>query len=167
MNKENVQTEMISVKQAKLLGSAQRVKIIRALAETAKTAKQVADELRYSPGSIHYHIQQLYEGQLIDLVETRMNGGILEKYYIAKSQWFNTPGSQWIDSVLANEHEGDSSTKLSLRMLLTPEQREELTADFKALLEKWVTITSKYNAEDSSEFAIGINMIATTKSKAE
>ena len=71
----------ISVEQAKLLGSAQRVKIIGAISDQAKTAKQVAVELGQSPGSTHYHIQKLFEGGLIDLVETRAEGGILEKYY--------------------------------------------------------------------------------------
>lgn len=67
----------ITVEQAKLLGSSQRVKIIGSLTDTPKTAKQVADELGESPGSIHYHIQKLYDGGLIDLVETRTVGGLL------------------------------------------------------------------------------------------
>lgn len=89
MKNEQSQSVEISVEQAKLLGSAQRIKIIGALVETAITSKQVAYELGESPGSIHYHIQKLYDGGLIDLVEIRTVGGIVEKYYKSKAKWFN------------------------------------------------------------------------------
>ena len=77
MDQDQNQSIEISVEQAKLLGSAQRVKILGTMLDTAKTSKQVADELGDSPGSIHYHIQKLYDGGLIDLVETRTVGGSL------------------------------------------------------------------------------------------
>ena len=150
----------ISVEQAKLLGSAQRVKIIGTIVDDAKTAKQVADELGESPGSIHYHIQKLYEGGLIDLVETRTVGGIVEKYYKSKAKWFNTQGTQLVDPVLADDYDAAVSTKMSLRIQLSPEQKEEMASEIKALLEKWVKITSGSKPENSREFAVGIKMIS-------
>ncbi|MEQ7049100.1 winged helix-turn-helix domain-containing protein [Paenibacillaceae sp. P-4] len=160
MDKELKQTVEISVEQAKLLGSAQRVKIIATLANKPKTAKQVADELGESPGNIHYHIQKLYVGQLIDLVETRTVGGIVEKYYKSKAKWFNTQGTQLVEPILADDYDAATSTKINLRMLLSPEQQEQLTADFKALLEKWIDISSNSATENSQEFAIGIKVVS-------
>ncbi|KKO51083.1 ArsR/SmtB family transcription factor [Paenibacillus sp. DMB20] len=158
--KDNNQAVEISVEQAKLLGSAQRVKIIGTIVSTAKTAKQVADELGESPGSIHYHIQKLHDGGLIDLVETRTVGGIVEKYYKSKAKWFNTKGTQLVDPVLADDYDAASSTKISLRMQLSPEQREEMTEDFKRLLEKWLALTTNAKAENSQEYAIGFKLIS-------
>ncbi|WP_054956524.1 ArsR/SmtB family transcription factor [Paenibacillus dakarensis] len=152
----------ISVEQSKLLGSAQRIKIIGAIADTAKTAKQVADELGQSPGSTHYHIQKLHDGGLIDLVETRTTGGIVEKYYMSKAKWFDLDGDHLSDPVLADGFESSNSTKINLRLSLTPEQRDELTAEFKSLMEKWVTLTSS-SKDEGEEFAIGFKLISAKK----
>lgn len=152
----------ISVEQSKLLSSAKRIQIISCLQNSAKTAKQVAVELQQSPGSTHYHIKKLHEGGLVDLVDTRTEGGIVEKYYLAKSKWFNTNGNQFIDPLLAEDSDSDvsSRTMLSLRLFLTPSQQEELTLEFKELLEKWVESTSESTSEDVKEFAVGIKMLS-------
>lgn len=152
----------ISVEQSKLLGSAQRIKIIVSIAETAKTAKQVADELGQSPGSTHYHIQKLHDGGLIDLVETRTMGGIVEKYYKAKAKWFDSDGDYMPDPVLSDDYQSSNSTKINLRLVLSPEQKEELTAEFKSWMEKWVALTSS-STEEGEEFAIGFKMISVEK----
>lgn len=68
----------ITLDQQKLISSPLRAKIIYLLNERAMTAKQVADELRKSNGSIHYHIQQLYNGGIIELVKTKDNKGSLK-----------------------------------------------------------------------------------------
>jgi len=165
MNEDQNQSIEISVEQAKLLGSAQRVKIIGTMLDTAKTAKQVADELGESPGSIHYHILKLYEGGLIDLVETRAVGGIVEKYYKSKAKWFNTKGTQMIDPVLADDYAAASRTRISLRMQLNTEQYEEMTQEFRELLEKWVNKTLATKGKDSKEYAVGINVVSTETSE--
>lgn len=151
----------ISVEQSKLLGSAQRVKIIGAISDTAKTSKQVADELGQSPGSTHYHIQKLHDGGLIDLVETRTTGGIVEKYYKSKAKWFDSDDYS-SDPVLADDYGSSNATRISLRLDLTPDQREELAAEFKSLMEKWLTITST-SKEEGEEFAIGFKMISAKR----
>jgi DNA-binding transcriptional ArsR family regulator len=80
----------ITLEQSKLIASAIRTQILDALGEVPRTAKQVADLLRKTPGNVHYHIQRLYEGELLELVETREVGGVVEKYYKAKSTYFTT-----------------------------------------------------------------------------
>lgn len=165
MKNDPSQSIEISVEQAKLLGSAQRVKIIKTLVDKAKTSKQVADELGESPGSIHYHIQKLYEGGLIDLVETRTVGGIVEKYYKSKAKWFNSQGTQLMDPILADDYDAATSTRMSLRMQLSLEQREEMETDFKALLEKWVGISIASKGVNTQEYAIGIKVISAEAPK--
>ncbi|EGG33658.1 MULTISPECIES: winged helix-turn-helix domain-containing protein [Paenibacillus] len=165
MDQDQNQSIEISVEQAKLLGSAQRVKILGTMLDTAKTSKQVADELGDSPGSIHYHIQKLYDGGLIDLVETRTVGGIVEKYYKSKAKWFNTKGTQTMDPVLAEDYDAATRTRISLRLQLNADQYEEMTKEFKELLEKWVNKTIATKGEDSKEYAVGINVVSTETSK--
>lgn len=162
MDSNSVPLVNISVEQSKLLSNAKRIKIIACLQHTAKTAKQVAVELGQSPGSTHYHIVKLYEGGLVDLVETRSEGGIIEKYYLAKSKWFNTnsKSGQFSDPLLADDIDVASRTMLSLRLFLTPAQKEELHSDFKNLLEKWVDITSEADGADVKEFAVGVKMVS-------
>ncbi|WP_098748728.1 winged helix-turn-helix domain-containing protein [Paenibacillus sp. EZ-K15] len=165
MDQDHNRSIEISVEQAKLLGSAQRVKILGTMLDTAKTAKQVADELGDSPGSIHYHIQKLYDGGLIDLVETRTVGGIVEKYYKSKAKWFNTKGTQMVDPVLAEDYAAASRTRISLRMQLNAEQYQQMTQEFRELLEKWVTKTLATKGDDSKEYAVGINVVSTETSE--
>ena len=69
----------VNLEQQKLISSPLRVKIIYLLATQAMTAKQVADELGKSAGSIHYHIQQLFNGGILELEETKENRVIIEK----------------------------------------------------------------------------------------
>ncbi|GAB6926951.1 winged helix-turn-helix domain-containing protein [Paenibacillus sp. JCM 10914] len=151
----------ISVEQAKLLGSAQRVKIIGTIIETAKTSKQVADELGDSPGSVHYHIQKLYEGGLIELVDTKPVGGIVEKYYKSKSKWFTTRGEQQIDPVLADNFESDFKNQTSLRMQLSDQERDDMAVEFRDLLEKWVMKSIASKSKGKKEYAVGLNIVST------
>ncbi|MDU5143623.1 MAG: winged helix-turn-helix domain-containing protein [Paenibacillus dendritiformis] len=151
----------ISVEQSKLLGNAKRIKIIAALQDKPKTAKQVADELKQTPGSIHYHIQKLYEGGLIDLVDTQSAGGIIEKYYKAKAAWYSSEGAQFNDPALAQDLDDASRTLLSLRLYLSPVQREELVSEFRSFLEQWVQKTADNHEDNSQEFAIGVKVVST------
>lgn len=163
MDKNEQLPLQISVEQSKLLGNALRIKIITTLLETPKTAKQVADQLGNSPGSVHYHIQKLYEGGLIELVETKEVGGIIEKYYKAKSKWFSAP--ETTDPVLREGFNSTYSSTTSLRVFLKEEDREEFIEDVKSLLEKWVTISSTNDLKDLQEYAVGFKVVATSEKK--
>ncbi|NGM85135.1 winged helix-turn-helix transcriptional regulator [Paenibacillus sp. 7124] len=81
----------ISGEQEKLLQSALRIKIMHALAGDPLTSKQVAEKLGKTPGNIHYHIQKLFEGGLLELVRTEAAGGIMQKFYRSKATWFRSP----------------------------------------------------------------------------
>lgn len=160
----------ISIEQAKLLGHSLRVRIIKQLLHTPRTAKQVADMLGESGGNVHYHMMKLYEGGLIKMVEEKKVGGVTEKYYLSRSKWFNTIGSGAVDPVLADEFDSSNVTKLILRLDLTNDQKDELHEEFKQLLERWVDKTSMHMTDNaitiSQEYSVGIQ-IKSTKEKKE
>ncbi|TPE68861.1 ArsR/SmtB family transcription factor [Halalkalibacterium halodurans] len=142
----------ISIEQSKLLGSALRVKILHALEDVPKTAKQVADQLGQTPGNIHYHIQRLYEGQLIDLIETKEIGGIVEKYYRAKSTWFNLKSD-------SKSVSGDASaTRITTRLLLTTEQLEQFQSDLRDVLDQWGRKSPQDDWEGLLEYTVDISL---------
>ncbi|MDT8862332.1 helix-turn-helix domain-containing protein [Alkalihalobacillus sp. MEB130] len=155
----------VSVKQAKLLGNALRIKIISQLLEEPRTAKQVADLLGESGGNVHYHMKKLFEGGLIELVEEKQVGGVIEKYYQSKSKWFNSYGTEPIDPVLKDDFISNESTALSIRLNLSQDQQDQIKEEFRAFLEGWVKKTSVNNKEEAQEFSIGIK-INSTKPKA-
>ncbi|ALC92578.1 hypothetical protein AM500_24630 [Bacillus sp. FJAT-18017] len=124
----------ITLEQQKLISTPLRVKIIYLLSEQAMTAKQVADELGKTAGSIHYHIQQLFKGGILDLTETKENKGIVEKYYRSKATHFN----------LKERSEGTKPmgvTTKGISLEFTEEELKEFEDDFDSLLEKWLKRT--------------------------
>ncbi|MEP7291424.1 MAG: winged helix-turn-helix domain-containing protein [Chloroflexota bacterium] len=60
-----------------------RQQIIEALLDGAKTVKQVAAELELAPTKLYYHVNLLEEHGLIQVTETRIVSGIIEKHYMA------------------------------------------------------------------------------------
>lgn len=124
----------INLEQQKLISSTLRVKIIYLLAEEQMTAKQVADEMGKTPGSIHYHIQQLYNGGILEITETKENRGIMEKYYRSKATHFVLKGEEFADV-----KKGTSRTNLSL----TEEEKQALDDDIDALIMKYIKMTVK------------------------
>ncbi|WP_257391503.1 ArsR/SmtB family transcription factor [Cytobacillus gottheilii] len=124
----------INLEQQKLISSTLRVKIIYLLAENQMTAKQVADEMGKTPGSIHYHIQQLYNGGILEMTETKENRGIVEKYYRSKATHFMLKGVE-----ISDVKKGTSRTNLSL----TEEEKQAFDDDIDALIMKYIKMTVK------------------------
>ncbi|NGZ77605.1 winged helix-turn-helix transcriptional regulator [Saccharibacillus sp. VR-M41] len=148
---------VIDEKQNKLLQNALRIKIMHALARQPMTSKQVADLLRKTPGNVHYHIQRLYEGGLLELADTRSVSGIVEKYYTAAASQFHFPGSaegsDW-------EQDDDSWTGGSpfseyhaTRLDLSEEEAVRFSDELKALLEKW-----EQHTEGGREYGVSVRI---------
>ncbi|WP_409273131.1 ArsR/SmtB family transcription factor [Neobacillus sp. SCS-31] len=125
----------INLEQQKLISTPLRVKIIYLLSEETMTAKQVADELGKTPGSIHYHIQQLYKGGILELAETRENKGIVEKYYRSKATHFNL-------NTKDPARKGIRTIEISLEF--TNEEYKEFEEEYDSLLKKWLKKTVAY-----------------------
>ncbi|MBP2241934.1 putative ArsR family transcriptional regulator [Cytobacillus eiseniae] len=126
----------INLEQQKLISSPLRSKIIYLLDEKSMTAKQVADEMGRTAGSIHYHIQQLFNGGFLEIEETKENKGIIEKYYRSKATHFR----------LKDENSPDQGMKKHSRrscLSLSDDELKDFEADFDALLLKYYKKTVK------------------------
>lgn len=158
MTKQNNQRLSVSVEQAKLLGNTLRVKILGMLLDTPKTSKQVATQIGESPGNVHYHIQQLFQGKLIDLVEEKRVGGVVEKYYLARARSFESDVSIYPE--LNPDFNPASASKMSIALQLKKDDQDELLKEFRSLMEKWVVKTSSPDYITEEEFVLGLNLIS-------
>lgn len=122
----------ISAEQSKLLESALRIKILNVLANEAHTSKQVANLLSKTPGNVHYHIQKLYDGGLLDLVNTQTVGGVVEKYYRSKTTFFKP--EQFTEFAYL---EDEPPYRAATRLLLSPAQYQDFIDELDALIRKW------------------------------
>lgn len=121
----------VTLEQQKLISSPLRAKIIYLLSKKEMTAKQVADELEKTTGSIHYHIQQLYNAGILELTGTNNNKGIIEKYYRSKA----------IEFKLRDEFapkEKDYFMKRGVSLSLSEGEIEDLIKDFDEMIEKYL-----------------------------
>lgn len=156
MSKNESKSLKISVEQAKLLGSALRIKIITAIENDPKTSKQVAVEINESPGNVHYHMKKLYEGDLIELVEEKQVGGVVQKFYLARATTFSSDHEVYPE--LQTGSKAESKGSLSAALLLKEEDQQELLDEFRDLIAKWVKKTNDKDVQDVEEFVIGVKL---------
>ncbi|UFJ40820.1 helix-turn-helix domain-containing protein [Brevibacillus humidisoli] len=149
----------ISIEQQKLLASAIRIQILHAIAEVPRTAKQVADLLRQTPGNIHYHMQRLADGGLIKLVETREVSGIVEKYYQSVGTVFHPQ--------LVGESPDPSDPPIKSQLMLTEQQIEQLKDEMVQLLLKWERIIPQAPTDRLKEVSVGVMIREVMKGEAE
>ncbi|MGI8913791.1 MAG: ArsR/SmtB family transcription factor [Chloroflexota bacterium] len=77
-----------TVEQLSALAHPLRQRILSALLELPRTNKQLATLLQESPARLHFHVRELARAGLIELVEARPKGGVIEKYYRAVASSF-------------------------------------------------------------------------------
>lgn len=126
----------ITLEQQKLISSTLRAKIIYVLSKKEMTAKQVADELEKTTGSIHYHIQQLYNGGILELTRTNNNKGIIEKYYRSKAVEFKLK-----DEFVPKEE--DYFMRRGISLSLSDSELDSFIKDYDDLLEKYLISSLK------------------------
>lgn len=129
----------ITAQQFQLLSSPIRLRILHVLASEPKTAKQVADEMGETRGSVHYHIQRLVEGGLVELTETRQAGSITEKYYRSR-------GTRFTRGDGATRQAGQLSVITWLSLSL--QDAEELLRQIDVVLQAWEQRRPKGDARD-------------------
>lgn len=69
------------VETMKVLVSTLRTRILSVLIQGAHTVKEVSQILNVPPNRLYYHFNLMEQFKLIQVVETRMISGILEKHY--------------------------------------------------------------------------------------
>jgi DNA-binding transcriptional ArsR family regulator len=85
-----MQQELVldSTEQVGALAHPIRLRVLNLLQEAPRTNKQLAGALGVSPARLHFHVKELAKAGLINLVEERPKGGVLEKYYRAAARRF-------------------------------------------------------------------------------
>lgn len=90
MVKNNLQTDLKRIKDhlviddletLKVLSDPQRMQIAELMSGKPRTVKQVAKELGTTPHKLYYHVKLLEDHGLLQVVETRLVSGIVEKHY--------------------------------------------------------------------------------------
>lgn len=139
-----------------------RARIIRELRQTPRTTAQVAALLGEGTTKLHYHISELERNGLIEVVETRQKGNLVERYYRAVAEFFrvdpllfqegpdalpafqtnvtsilDTAALELHDAVRKGEitpAESGQSLRSLLRLQLTPEQVQDFRSRQEALV---------------------------------
>lgn len=83
-----VQLKVNTVQQFKAMGDPLRWRILNIIQHHPYTAKQIADKLKASPGTIGHHLQVLETSGLAQVVARRMVHGIVAKYYTRTARIF-------------------------------------------------------------------------------
>lgn len=80
--------QLQNLEQVKAMANPIRLRILELLRDKPMTTKQVATSLGEKPTKLYHHVDLLQETGLIDLVETRQNRNLIEKYYRAVAAEF-------------------------------------------------------------------------------
>ncbi len=71
--------------QIKLLADKRRLAILRKLMAGPATLTQLGEAMQEHPAWIRHHVKQLEQAGLVELVETRITSGVVEKFYRAQA----------------------------------------------------------------------------------
>ncbi|WP_020153807.1 winged helix-turn-helix domain-containing protein [Caldibacillus debilis] len=66
---------------AKSLFNLQRIRILQAVKEKEKTVKEIAEILNEKPSRLYYHVHQLEDLGLLEVVREKQVGNLIQKYY--------------------------------------------------------------------------------------
>lgn len=70
----------------KIMLDPRRMQILRLAQDEPITVKQMAEIMDEKPSRLYYHVKKLEEAQLLELVETKQQGNLIEKYYRAHQE---------------------------------------------------------------------------------
>ena len=87
----NIADEIIihDLETLKVLADPLRLQILQAIgAGKPRAVKQIAKALQHPPNKLYYHVKMLEEHGLIQIVETRVVSGIIEKLYLTSAHKF-------------------------------------------------------------------------------
>jgi DNA-binding transcriptional ArsR family regulator len=73
--------EVTELEQLRVLSVPLRLRILNTLFGQPQTVKQVADRLELPATNLYYHVNELERIGVVEIVETRVKSGIIEKYY--------------------------------------------------------------------------------------
>jgi DNA-binding transcriptional ArsR family regulator len=154
-------------KQIKAFADPLRVRLLVVLAERAATNQQLADEMDEPQAKVLYHLRFLLDAGLIVLVDTRIKGGNVEKYYRAVARTYDLRPSRELQAEIVSAELSAVSHDLSAsiarypeaqRMVartrrLAPQRAEEFFERLVALTDEfWPTDDPGEHTDDASGF---------------
>lgn len=71
----------VSIDQLKVLSDPSRLRILTLLMERDMSISGIAKVLSLSPATVHHHVNQLLQANLIVLTKSEVRGNLVEKYY--------------------------------------------------------------------------------------
>jgi transposase-like protein len=119
-----------------------RQQIIEALLEGAKTVKQIASELELAPTKLYYHVNLLEEHGLIQVTETRIVSGIIEKHYTAAAHEYYIERSL----LTPGQNSGAEGLEIALDAMIEP-----IRTDIQKSIKQGLIDTSE-NAPEQRKF---------------
>lgn len=131
-------TMEINMKQQKVISTPLRSRMIALLYEKPMTPKQTADAVGKNPGTIYYHIQQLYKHDILEIDHVETNRGIVEKYYRAKAMTYRNT---------EQESPSDQVGGGNVHLYLSDELLEKFNEDVQELFFKYGHLSYKETAE--------------------
>jgi predicted ArsR family transcriptional regulator len=162
------------LEQIRLLSDPLKLRLLQAFAASAKTTKQVAEELGESVTKLYRHVDALHDSGLLEVVQEKQKRGTIERTFRAVAQRFEADHSLFSDAgnnegtdvarkmlrvseaeilnVLSNAHDDDEEQAIVMRIhgRATPEKVAELRATLREWLES-VPNNDHLPAEDTRE----------------
>ncbi len=77
-----------SLEQIRLLSDPRRLAILRLLMDAPATLTQLGKVLGEHPAWVRHHLKQLEQVGLVEMVDTQLSGGFVEKFYQARARAF-------------------------------------------------------------------------------
>lgn len=86
--------------QLKAMSDPRRLELVKHLVERRLTVTQLAEAVGEQKSKLYYHLKELEAHRLIEVVETRQKGNLLEKIYRATAKLYTVDRS-----IFRNEHD--------------------------------------------------------------
>jgi len=149
MDKENNnKRELMEInwEQQKVISNPLRSRMIALLYEKPMTPKQMADVLGKNPGTVYYHMQQLFKHDILEIESVVTERGTVEKLYRAKAVFFRNP-EQELPKGLVDK--GTTNVYLSKKLL------EQFRGELQDLLYKYGHLSyEEKDLEEQSSYSV-------------
>ncbi|MPM10516.1 hypothetical protein SDC9_56848 [bioreactor metagenome] len=152
MRKEKV---LCTLEEIKVISDPFRFKILVLFNEESGslTVKQMAVKLKEVPSKVHYHVKELERIGVLEIVETKEKGGIIEKFYLPTAEIFKIKKD--IGILEEDEYEKASENLISIMHEDFLESMKSKTKGEKKQLNYGLTYLTDEEVEELTELITG------------
>ncbi len=105
-----------------------------------------------------YIREKVNRPSLIDLVEEKRVGGVIEKYYISRAKSFESEGGVYPE--LDPNYKSTSRRSMNAALQLKEEDKERLFEEVQELMEKWIVKTTAADYISEEEFVMDFTLVS-------